>query len=496
MKRTIAFPILATLAACSFEPLRAPDIPVTTQYTPTPIVARTAAADVPGGASQQFVVGKDIPEQWWELFQSPALVGLVRDALTNSPTLAKVAARLRQSEEDLSARSGATEWPRVDAKLSAYRADVSGQPLGVEALSSAFPLNLYLASVNVSYTFDFFGATRGELDALRAEIDYQRYQLEAARLTLAANVVTAAIREAALRQKIATTEQMIELQSRQLAIVERLEEIGGAARADVVMQRGELARTRVSLTEQQQALDQVRHRLAIYTGRPPSAPGLPQFRLSELALPSDLPLSLPSELLRQRPDIRAAEALLAQAGAKVGVATANFYPQFTISAIGGSFAANGVALFSGNAWLYLLGASLSQPIFHGGELQAKRRSAVAAYEQASAAYREAVLLGFQNVADTLRALESDAVKLQERAAATAQARKYYEITSGRYAAGGVSHFALLDAERKLRNEEIAQTQAVADRYADSAALLQALGGGWWKEGGEPGKASSAAAENH
>jgi NodT family efflux transporter outer membrane factor (OMF) lipoprotein len=225
----------------------------------------------------------------------------------------------------------------------------------------------------------------------------------------------------------------------------------------------------------------VRHRIAVYTGRPPSAPGIPEFRLSELQLPPELPLAVPSELARQRPDIRAAEALLKQAGARVGVATANLYPQITLSANAGSLASNGGDFLSGGTGFYLLGASLAQPLFHGDELQSKRRSAVAAYEQAGAAYREAVLLGFQNVADTLRALETDAVKLKERAEAAVQARSYHDIISARYEAGGVSFLSLLDAQRKLRGARLEQAQAIADRYADSAALLQALGGGWWKK---------------
>jgi NodT family efflux transporter outer membrane factor (OMF) lipoprotein len=280
---------------------------------------------------------------------------------------------------------------------------------------------------------------------------------------------------------------MIDLQARQLAISEQLEQAGGAARADVVAQRLELAQTRAALPELQRSLEQVRHRLAVYTGRPPSAQGLPEFRLADLQLPTELPVSLPSELARQRPDIRAAEALLKQAGARVGVATANLYPQITLSATGGSLASNGGDLLSSGTGFYLLGASLAQPLFHGDELRAKRRSAVAAYEQAAAAYQEAVLLGFQNVADTLRALETDAIKLKERADAAAQARIYHGIISARYSAGGVSFLSLLDAQRKLRGAVLDQTQAIADRYADSAALFQALGGGWWKESEKPEK---------
>jgi NodT family efflux transporter outer membrane factor (OMF) lipoprotein len=478
MRRALLLPAL--LAACASEPVHPPEVPAAASYTPTPVAAETASADVAGGQAQRLAEGKDIPEQWWTLFRSPSLDRLVRDALASSPTLARANARLRQAEEDYSARTG-TQYPRVDAKLSANRVDVQPKSLGVQALPVQMPLNLFLASVSVSYTLDLFGSTRRELEALRAETDYQRYELEAARLMLAGNVVTAAIREASLREQIALTEEMIALQARSLSIAERLERIGGAAKADVIAQRLELAQTRAILPDLQRQLDQVRHRIAVYTGRPPSAPGLPEFRLAELQLPEELPLSLPSELARQRPDIRAAEALLKSAGARVGVATANLYPQITLSANAGSLASSGGDFLSGGTGFYLLGASLAQPLFHGDELQAKRRSAVAAYEQAGAAYKEAVLLGFQNVADTLRALETDAVKLKERADAAVQARAYHDIISSRYEAGGVSFLSLLDAQRKLRGARLDQTQAVADRYADSAALLQALGGGWWKE---------------
>jgi len=333
----------------------------------------------------------------------------------------------------------------------------------------------------VSYTFDLFGANRRELEALQASVDYQRYELEAARLMLAGNVVTAAIREASLREQIAATEEIVVLQERQLAITERLVNLGTAAQADAVAQRLDLAQIRAVLPDLQRQLEQVRHRLAVYVGQPPGSAKLPEFQLAGLQLPSELPLSLPSELARQRPDIRAAEALLHQASARVGVATANLYPQITLSANVGSLASNGGDLFSSGSGFYVLGASLTQPLFHGDELQAKRRAAVAAYEQAGAAYQDVVLQSFQNVADVLRALEADAKKVKERTDAATQARTYHDITSARFKAGGVSYFFLLDAQRKLHGALIERTQALADRYTDSAALFQALGGGWWQD---------------
>ena len=481
MKR-ICCVLCAAVVACTSEPVQPPEVAKPARYTPGPAVEQTAAAgDIHGGHAQRFIVGQDIPAQWWTLFRSPALDGLVRQALDSSPTMARASARLRQVQEERDARSGASQLPRVDATLSANRIDVNPQSLGAQNLPFSTPFNLFLASVGVSYHLDLFGATRNELQALQADIDHQRYELEATRLMLAGNVVTAAIREASLREQIATTEQIIVLQQRRLAIVERLEQLGTAAQGDVVAQRLELAQTRVLLPDLQRQLEQVRHRLAIYVGQAPGAAQLPQFRLADLQLPAQLPLSLPSELARQRPDIRAAEALLQQAGARVGVATANLYPQITLSANAGSLATRAGDLFGGGTAFYLLGASLSQPIFRGGELQAKRRAAVATYEQAAAAYQEVVLLGLQNVADVLRALDTDAQQLRERADAAVQARRHYDIESARHQAGGVSQYLLLDAERKLQSALLDRTRAVADRYADSAALLQALGGGWWKE---------------
>ena len=456
------------MLGCTHDAVRPPEVPTAARYTATPVT------------EERLVQGKDIPAQWWTLFRSPALDGLVRQALDASPSLARANAKLRQAQEDLSARTGGTRFPKVDGKVSANRVDVNPQSLGVPALPVQTPFNLYLASVSVSYTFDLFGANRRELEGLQAGIDYQRYELEAARLTLAGNVVTAAIREASLREQIAATQEIVELQERQLAITERLVKLGTAAQADAVAQRLDLAQIRAVLPDLQRQLEQVRHRLAVYIGQPPGAAKLPEFKLTDLQLPPELPLSLPSELARQRPDIRAAEALLQQAGARVGVATANLYPQITLSANVGSLASNGGDLFSSGSGFYLLGASLTQPLFHGGELEAKRRSAIAAYDQAGAAYQEAVLQGFQNVADVLRALEADASKLKDRTEAATQARTYHDITSARFKAGGVSYFFLLDAQRKLHGALIDRTQALADRYADSAALFQALGGGWWQ----------------
>jgi NodT family efflux transporter outer membrane factor (OMF) lipoprotein len=444
-------------------------LPAVEQYTSTAV------------AEERLAPGADIPAQWWTLFRSPVLDDLVRLTLENSPTLAGAQARLRQAQEELSARSGGARLPQVDATASANLVDVEPESFGQSTLPVSMPLDLYLASISVSYAFDFAGGTRRELEGLRAEVDHQRYELEAARLMLAGNVVTTAIREASLREQLAQREEEVSLQARRLAILEQMAELGGVSRADVIAEQRDLAQARAALPDLRRELEWMRHRLAAYAGLPPGAPGLPEFRMADLPLPEQLPLSVPSQLARQRPDIRAAEAVLARAGAQVGVATANLYPQFTLSASVGTLTTDPGDLFSGGTGFYFLGASLVQPLFRGGELRAERRAAVAAYEQAGAAYEETVLQALQDVADVLRALEADAARFEELARAAEQAQRLRDITAERLEAGGVSEAALLEATQQYHRALVDRTQAAADRCADSAALLQALGGGWWRE---------------
>jgi NodT family efflux transporter outer membrane factor (OMF) lipoprotein len=485
----------AVLAGCTVGPdFQSPEPPSVARYTTSTQPTETASADVPGGEAQRFIE-RDIPAEWWKVFQSDELDALVRQALSDSPVLAQATSKLVKAQEDLKARRGATQIPKVDARLSGTRVDVQPESFDVQQLPIETPFTLYDASVSVSYTLDLFGKNRRELEGLQARVDYERFELEAARLTLAGNVVTAAIQEASLREQIEATEAMVDVQSRRMEILQRREELGGVARIDVVAQRGDLARMRASLPPLRERLEQTRHRLAVYLGQLPGAAELPVIRLVDLKLPSELPLSLPSELVRRRPDIQAAEALLHEASAEVGVATADFYPQITLSGVGGSLATALSSLFSSGTGFYLLGATIAQRVFHGGELKAKKRSAEAAFEQAGGAYREVVLEGFQDVADILAALENDALTLRERAEAAGLAQAAYDINSKRFDAGGVSYLELLDSQRQSLAASVDQTKALADRYADSAALFQALGGGWWTEqAAQDGGAAEPASE--
>jgi NodT family efflux transporter outer membrane factor (OMF) lipoprotein len=261
--------------------------------------------------------------------------------------------------------------------------------------------------------------------------------------------------------------------------VEQQFRLGGVSLPDLLAQKAQLAQTRAVLPPLEKELSQTGHQLAVLTGRLPSEAKLPDFDLDGLKLPRELPVSLPSELVRQRPDIRAAEALLHAASAQVGVATANLYPQVTLSGSFGSVATKAGDLFASGMDVWSLGAGVLQPVFHGGELTARRRAAVAAYDAASAQYRETVLQAFQNVADVLRALDADALALKAQAEAEAAARDSRDITGKQFSLGAVSYLTLLDSERQYQQARIALVQVQAVRYADTAALFQALGGGWW-----------------
>jgi NodT family efflux transporter outer membrane factor (OMF) lipoprotein len=465
--------LAAAFSGCTVGPnFHRPDEPATSRYTETPLPQQTESA---GAGAQRFVDGGDLPAQWWSLYRSEPLDRLVRDAIAASPTLSAARATLRQAQENLAARTGALLYPAVNANASATRQKVSNAAFGAPGASL---FNLYNASVDVSYLLDVAGGNRRQLEALEAQVDFQNYQLEGAYLALTSNIVTAAILEASLRAQLQATRDILAAEQEVVKRVRRQYELGGVARLDLVSVQSQAAQTEATIPPQESALAQARHQLAVLTGRLPSEASLPAFNLDALHLPEDIPVSLPSELVLQRPDIRASEALLHQASAQIGVATANLYPQVTLT---GSFGVEALQLhnlFAGPA-LWSIGAGLLQPIFRGGELQAERRAAIAAYDAAQANYQDTVLQAFRNVADALRALEEDARTVKAQTEAEALARDRLELTRKQFELGGTSYLALLDAQRQFAIARVALVRVQSTRYADTAALFQALGGGWW-----------------
>lgn len=483
--------VAAVLAGCAVGPeFRRPAPPSVSSYTVDALPGETTAAPVAGGTPQRFVSGEEIPPLWWALFRSEALDRLIRQALLDSPTLSAAQARLREAEENRRAQTGAL-FPRVDGNASVGRQKISGALFGQTGNTNP-AFTLYNASVNVSYALDLFGGTRREVEALQAQVDYQRFQREGAWLTLTANLATTAIQEGAIRGQIRATREIVAAEEQQLALVERQFQLGGISRPDVLAQLAQLAQTRATLPPLEKQLAQTRHRLAVLAGKFPGEAGtLPEFDLDGLSLPQELPVSLPSSLARQRPDILAAEELLHAASARIGVATANLYPQLTLSGSFGSEASKVPDLFGAGTSVWNLGAGVLQPIFRGGELTAKRRAAIAAYDQAEAQYRETVLAAFQDVADVLSALENDAQALMAQAEAESAARAALELARERFRLGAASYLTLLNAERQHQQARIGLVQAQATRFADTAALFQALGGGWWNREPEGGTKSTS-----
>jgi NodT family efflux transporter outer membrane factor (OMF) lipoprotein len=471
MKRYVLLSALA-LCGCAVGPdFHTPTAPDAQSYTRDALPSSTDAA----GASQTLVTTDHALPEWWKQFHSDALNRLVDTALQQSPTLAQASATLVEARENYIAQAGATEFPSIDANLSGTRQKVDLAAFGIPHVQNPGPFTLYNASVSVSYLLDVFGGNRRALEALLAQVDYQNFELDAARLSLAGNVVAAAIRRASLHQQLALTQQLADAQAQQLTIVEGRYAAGGVAQLDVRTQRTLVAQTRAQLPPLSTQLAQADHQLAILLGVAPSRADFSDITLDALHLPDTVPITLPSTLAQERPDIRASEALLHQASANVGVATANLYPQFIVSAGIGTERTRIEDLVNGmNIWN--IGLNLTQPIFHGGELHAKKRAAQAAYDAALASYQQTVLQALQQVADTLYALNDDAHELQARDVAASEAQANVAIARGQYAAGGVSQFSLIDTQRQALQTALDRTRAQAGRLADTAALFQALGG--------------------
>lgn len=467
---------IALLAAgCAVGPdFKRPAAPPVTSYTAEPLAMHPA----PDVNTQHFAEEMDIPAEWWSLFHSPALNRLVEQALKSNPTLTAAQASLRQAQENVYAAEG-TLFPSVNANASAVRQQSNGAQFGRPGTPGSL-FTLYNASVNVTYGIDIFGVARRTLESLEAQADYQRFQLEAAYLTLTSNVVTTAVQEASLRAQVAATREIVDLESQQLDMLQHQYSVGAVSLSSVLAQKTVIAQTRANLPVLEKQLALIRNQLTALAGRFPSEDTGETFDLETLQLPMELPVSLPSKLVEQRPDIRAAEAQLHAASAQIGVATANMFPQFTISGAVGSVSTSASSLMTSGSAVWNAGANLTQPLFRGGTLLHQRRAAVAAFDGAAAQYRSVVLSAFQNVANVLEALQSDTDILEAQTLAAQSASDSLNIARKQYQIGAASYLALLNAQQTYQQTRIGLVQAQATRYADTAALFQSLGGSWWK----------------
>lgn len=472
----VALSVSLTLGACAVGPdFHRPQAPETAGYTPEPLNAVTASAPTRGGEAQRFINDLDIPAQWWTLFGSEPLNALIEQALRQNPDLDAAQAALRQANENVRALEG-TSWPSVGATFVPERERLDGAIIGEPQYKPTF--TVVTASLNVSYVPDVFGGTRRQIESSAAHADYQRFEAEATYLTLTSSLVIAAVQEAALRGQIQATEEILGIEGRELGLLSERFRVGVISQAGVLSQQALLDQTRATLPPLQKELAQARNQLAALAGQLPS-PGLSAtFDLDSLRLPQELPVSLPSRLVEQRPDVRAAEAQLHSASAQIGVATSNQLPQFSITGALGT-TATGFATLPGTG-VWSLAGSAAQSVFDAGTLLHRRRAAVAAYDQAAALYRGTVIRAFQNVANALRALQSDADTLAAEDAAERSAYASLELARHQFHAETTDSLTVLIAERAWQQARIGRVVAEGNRYADTAALFQALGGGWWR----------------
>jgi len=477
-KLLIGLLIPLSLMSCKLGPdFHSPSAPETRKYTEGPQPTHIKGAKTKGGEDQFLIIG-EIPEKWWKLFHSNELNCLIKKGLARSPNLDAAFASLIQAQENRRAFVGQAFAPAITGQLSAQRERTNESAFGIENVPPSV-FSLYDAQINVSYNLDFFGVNRRTLEGLCAEIHYKKYLLEAAYLTLTSNIVTTAITEASLRAQIKATIEIIDSNEKELDIIRKQFKLGGVSAIEVLAQETQLAQVKATLPPLRKNLAATRHALAVLIGEFPSEADLPHFSLDQLKLPTRLPVSLPSTLIRQRPDIRASEALLHQASANIGVATANLFPQISLTGNYGYQSDKIENLFTPSNNIWTIGGQLLQPIFNGGSLRAKRRASIAAFNEANAQYRQTVLQAFQNVADALRALEFDAKTLKAQTESEQFAKKTLFLVQKQFKLGGVNYLDLLNAERQYQQTKINRIQAQAARFTDTAALFQALGGGWW-----------------
>jgi NodT family efflux transporter outer membrane factor (OMF) lipoprotein len=474
-----AFLLAAVTSGCVVGPkFHRPEAPPSAGYTQQPLSPTASSPGTPGGEEQRFANGMDIPQQWWALFESAPLNALVEQSIKTNPTLDAAKAALRQARELAAAQRG-FYYPTLQGNASASRVKNATETLAPTLSSNEAFFALYTAQLTVSYAPDVFGLNRRQVESLDAQAEFQLFQLEAAYLTLTSNVVTTAIQEASLRAQIEATYAIIATAKKLLDIMRRNFSLGSATGLDVAAQEAALAQAEAALPPLEKQLALTRDMLAALAGRFPSEKMDEKFDLDAMRLPQELPLSLPSKLVEQRPDVRAAEASWHSACAQVGVAVANMLPQISITgAMGGTSTKLGNLFVPGNQFWDITG-SVTHTIFDAGTLLHRKRAAEAGLEQAAAQYRSTVLNAFQNVADALHAIEEDAKALTAAVGAEKAARRTLDLTTRQLELGYVNYAAVLVAEQAWRQAVVALAQARANRFADSAALFMALGGGWW-----------------
>ena len=460
----LCVPVTGCMVGPDYAPPAAPSV---TGYTAEPLSDRNLAA------------GADVGGRWWTTFGSKDLNTLVDEALAHNPNLEAAQASLDAARENVLAQEG-TLFPTVtgDDATSYQKAPGGGLQSPLQN-QQRFTYALFTPRLSVAYAPDVFGGARRQIESVEARAENERFQLEAAYLTLSTNVVNAAIQEASLREQLAATQKVIQAQEKIRELLKKEVALGQVANSDVVQQEAAIAITRLTIVPIERQIAFQRDLLTALAGRLPSEAVRQTFTLASLRLPRRLPVSLPSALVEQRPDVRAADALVHQASADVGVAVANRLPQFRISGDVGSSAISLTRLATSSANFYSVAGTVTQPLFDAGTLYHRQRAAEDNFVQAQARYKAIVLAAFQNVADVLRALQFDAKGTAAAAAAEQATERSFDLLQKERVAGAANNLQVLFSQQTYLNALVSAAQTKAAQYADTAALFQALGGGWW-----------------
>jgi NodT family efflux transporter outer membrane factor (OMF) lipoprotein len=479
-----AFAVMSLLTGCAVGPdFSHPAAPEITRYTREPVVSQTSGTDAAAGQRQHFIEGRDIPLEWWTVFKSAKLDTLVKRSIDNNPSLQSALATLRANQQAVYAQEGKF-FPLVQTNFNPTRQQTS-QALSPVPQSGASVFNLVTAQLQVSYSFDIWGLNRRTVESLRALADVQRFQVEAAYLALTSNVAVAAITEASLKQQIDSTNMLISINSKMVDTLRQQFNKGAVSRGDLAVQEAALAQARSTLPPLRKALQQNHDLLAALAGGYPSEGPRETFAFADFRLPSQLPVSLPSQLIEQRPDIRAAEEQLHSASAGVGIATANLLPNFTINADAGFTNTALSHLLAPQNFFWDLAGNVTQTVFDGGSLLHQLQGAKDTYQAAAWTYQGTVIAAVQNVADALRAIQNDADALRAARDFERAARISFDQARRQFDSGNVNVLLLLNAQTSYLQAVIQVAQAQAARFTDTAALFQALGGGWWNRDGLP-----------
>jgi NodT family efflux transporter outer membrane factor (OMF) lipoprotein len=464
----LAAAVATLLAGCAVGPdFNRPEPPHAEQYV-APKTSETSAA-----GRQEVLLGESPATEWWHFFQSYALNQIVERALANNRRLTAEQWSLAQSQELVSAKAG-ERWPQIEGSAGTGRQKYGSQFLG--PLPKPPPFTYFSVGATVSYSLDLTGGLTRSIEQQNALAQYQQHQVEAAQLMVTGNAVNQALEVASLRAQIATVETLLDRDRENLQLVQLAFEAGSVSRLDVVSAQSQLASDTTLLSPLRQQLAEARHALALTVGAAPADPSLPDLDLAQLTLPAQLPVSLPSELARRRPDILSAEAQLHAATAAVGVATSNLYPHIDLTGTTGQQAISSGALFDKASNVWTLIGGLVTPIFDGGTLRAEKRAAIDAMRSSGALYEHTVLTAFSQVADSLEALDNGADQLRAQANAEAAARDTVTMTRQSYNEGNVGVLQVLDAERRYQQARLGYVRAQAQRYMDTAQLMLALGG--------------------